>query len=445
MVRSLLAVCFFVCFSGLAVAQTINNDLRVLARQALEAGDFDTALAQSARVLSVNPTEPNALLIRALALRAQGRFQDSFDAAVAAFGNTDNDALRFEAALLAGELSARLERFTRAQFWLRRADQLAPPQFRPQVADAFRQVAALNPLSFNLTFSVIPSDNVNNGSESTIIGLDTGFLTLSDEDQALGGLEASFGASVSYRLSQSDESRTDLLFDLALTEVRLDSEARTLAPEVENSDFDFAATVIGLRHRKLIWPNLGATEGTLIAGRSWFGGEPQAFWREIALRQFVARDERNTLTFGARFRNETRDGSPISENNTFGLSFQWNRLLESGATLSMGVALNDTNSESNAIDNLAVRLFASRTFNRVGPVQPSFLISATTQNFSEFSVGVDGRRDNTINLRLDFTFPDISYFGFVPQATVEARRVFSDLDAFERRAVSVGLTAVSRF
>ena len=443
--RSLLAGCFFICFSGLAGAQSLSNDLRVQARQALEAGDFQSALAQTDRVLAINPTEPVSLMIRAVALRSLGRFEESLDAATTAFSASDDTNLRFEAALLAGELNARLERFTRSQFWLRRADQIAPPQLRPQVANAFRQVAAQNPLSFNLSFGIIPSDNVNNGSESTIIGLDTGFITLSDEDQALGGTEVSFGASVSYRLAQDETSRTDFLFDLAITEVFLDSEAETLAPGVEDSDFDFAATVVALRHRELIWPELGATEGTLIAGRSWSGGDPQAFWRELSLRQFVVRDERNTLTFGARFRNETRDDQPIAENNTFGVSFEWNRLLDGGNIFAFGASVNNTTSESASIDNLALRVFARRTFSQVGAVQPSLLVSATTQDFSKFSVGVDGRRDNTLNLRLDFTFPDISYFGFVPQATLEARRVFSDLDAFERQAVSVGLTAVSRF
>ena len=127
------------------------------------------------------------------------------------------------------------------------------------------------------------------------------------------------------------------------------------------------------------------------------------------------------------------------------MSFEWNRLLEGGNIFAFGASVNNTTSDSASIDNLAVRLFARRSFSQVGAVQPSLLVSATTQDFSEFLIGVDGRRDNTLNLRLDFTFPDISYFGFVPQATIEARRVFSDLDAFERQAVSVGLTAVSRF
>lgn len=443
--RSLVAACFLVFFSGFAVAQGFGGDLRIQARQALQAGDFQTALVQTSRVLAINPDEPVSLMIRAVALRGLGRFSESVDAAAAAYSASDDDALRFEAALLAGELNARLERFTRSQIWLRRADQLAPPQLRPQVAAAYRQVTAQNPLSFNLTFGITPSDNVNNGSETLLIPLGGGAAFLDDSSQALGGTEVSLGGTLAYRLSATETTRTDLLADFAGTKVYLDSEAETLAPSAEDSDFDFAAIVVGLRHRRLFFPQVGATEGTILAGRSWRGGGGQAIWREISLRQFVVRGDRNTLTFGTRLRNETRDDDPISENNTFGVSVDWTRLLDAGTTFSLGGSISKTNSASLSLDNTAVRIYGSRSFQQVGVVQPNLTISAQSQNFSRFTTGVIGRSDNTLDLRLDFTFPDVSYFGFVPQATVEARRVWSDLDAFERKAFSVGLTAVSRF
>ena len=169
MPKFLFALLIAALITSPLAAQEAKADLRTSAREALQDGDFARADALSTLLINSRPDDADALLIRAAAARGMGRPEDWSEASVTAYRVADTDFQRFDAAMLAAQAAAAREQFMRAQIWLRRADQYAPAAARNAVALAYRQVAARNPMSVQLSFGFTPSDNVNNGGETTTI------------------------------------------------------------------------------------------------------------------------------------------------------------------------------------------------------------------------------------------------------------------------------------
>jgi len=204
---------------------------RTLARQALQVGNFALADRLSSVLLQNNPEDAEALLIRALTARAAGALDLAESAAADAYRASDNPILQFDAAFLVADIKARNEQYTRAQLWLRRADNVAPDEPRSDaVQRAFQNVSRRNPLGIQLRFTARPSNNVNNGAETLVIDLGGLPFNLDPSGQQLGGYEASTGVSLSYRLSEDETQKTEALAELFHRKIWLDSAAKDLAP-----------------------------------------------------------------------------------------------------------------------------------------------------------------------------------------------------------------------
>jgi hypothetical protein len=396
--------------------------------------------------LQQNPKDAEALMIRALLRRGAGRLDEAEAAAGAAWRNAEAPALRFEAAMLTADILARQEKFTRSQVWLRRADQAAPDDTRrAAAAQAYRAVAQRNPLQVSLRFGLKPSNNVNNGAETLQIDIGGLPFVLDDSGQQLGGWEGSAGVSLAYRLSESRTQRTDIVGDAFYRKVWLDSEAATLAPGVSGSDFDYGAIVGGLRHQRLIWPEVGPTSVTGVVGQSWYGGEALARWGEVQLGQTVKRGADSALRFGLQARVEKRLDDGINDSEALAATAEYLRSLGDGSGYSVGATVRSVWSDSATVDNLAFGIGGSRSFGRIGAVEPRVSVTAETRDYRKWAATPGGREDRTLSLNLDLRWPEISYYGFVPQATLSARRTWSDVDIYDRNELSLGLTAVSRF
>ena len=160
---------------------------RVVALRALQRGNFELAGAMSSVLLVNDPNDAEALLVRALLLRATGQLDVASDAAARAYRNSDNPELRFDAAMLAAGTLARQERYIQSQVWLRRADQAATDEpRRAAAAEAHAAVGRKNPLSIGVQFTLKPSNNVNNGAETTELEIGGLPFRVNDSEQQLG-------------------------------------------------------------------------------------------------------------------------------------------------------------------------------------------------------------------------------------------------------------------
>ncbi|NNL34790.1 MAG: hypothetical protein HKP35_03130, partial [Silicimonas sp.] len=319
------------------------------------------------------------------------------------------------------------------------------PARRAAAAQAYRTVAQRNPLQVSLRFSLKPSNNVNNGAETLDVTVGGLPFRLDSSGQQLGGWEGSTGVTLSYRLSESPTARTDLLGEASFRKVWLESDASTLAPGARDSDYDYGAVVAGLRHQRLIWPEIGPSAITGVVGQSWYGGSELARWAEVFLNQSVRQSDVSLLRFGLQGRLEKRLDDAINDNRTLGVSVEYLHSLGGDGAYSLGAIARNIWSDSATVDGTVFGLNASRSFGRVGSVVPRIALSAETRDYQKWVVTPGGREDRTLSLRLDVNWPDVSYYGFVPQATLTARRVWSDVDIYDRNEISLGLTAVSRF
>jgi tetratricopeptide (TPR) repeat protein len=419
---------------------------RSLARQALQAGNIALADQLSSILLQNDPEDAEALLLRALIARRVGALDIAEEAAAEAYRLSDNPALQFDAAFLVADVKARKEQFTRAEFWLRRADNVATDDARREAARrAFQNVSRLNPLSIQLRFTARPSNNVNNGAETLAIDLGGLPFFLDPSGQQLGGYEASTGVSLAYRLSEDETQKTEALAELFYRKIWLDSEAKELVPTAKGSDFDYGVAIFGIRNQRLIWPDLGTTEITTLVGQSWYGNDELARWGELKLGQTVRQSDVQQLRFGTVIRTEKRLDSDVNSSNSIAVSVDMTRAAESGGTFGLGTTFKNVWSDSGTVDLASVALRANRSFGRIGAVQPRFTASVEQRNYHKFNSVAGGRDDTTMSLGIDVTFPDISYFGFLPQASLQARKTWSTVDIYDRNEYSIGITAVSRF
>ena len=456
-----LGAAFFVCLAlllavpagGPATAQDAAGNVTLttaqakgVAMQAVRTGNLPVADALSSAILAETPDDPDMLMVRAIVARAAGNIPVARESAARAYRLSDNPVLRFDAAMLVADTHARDENFTRAQIWLRRADQAARnDQQRAISANAYRQVARVNPFSVQLRFGVRPSNNVNNGAETTVIEIGGLPFRLDDSGQQLGGYEATAGVSLSYRLSESETQRTQALGEIYYRKVWLDSAAKEASPGSENSDFDYGTVIAGIRHQRLIWPETGPSTVTALLGQSWYGGDELARWTEISAGQVVQLDENSGLNFGINLRDETRLDNDINSSTSVGLSFDYRQTIDGAGSWGAGLAVRNVSSDSATVDLFATTLNADRRFGRVGPVEPTLRVSAENRNYHKFTSTADGRLDQSLTIDLGATWPDVQYYGFVPQASIRGRRTWSNVDIYDRNEVSFGVTLVSRF
>ena len=425
--------------------QLTTNQALGVARQALAQGNIPLADAISTALIERNPDNAEALMIRALAARAAGELEIAEDSAAQAYRISDIPALRFDAAFLVADLKAAKEHFTRAQIWLRRADNIAPDDQRRAAAErAYQAVTRRNPLGVQLRFTARPSNNVNNGAETLVAEVGGLPFSLDPSDQQLGGYEASAGLSLSYRLSENETQKTEALAELFHREIWLDSRAKDLVPDARNSDYEYSVVITGLRHQRLIWPELGVTQITGLFGQSWYGSEALARWAELQVAQTVRQSDVQQLRFGANLRSEKRLDSDISSSNSLALSADVTRVASGGGTFGYGATFKNVWSGSGTVDQASVTVRANRGFAQIGAIQPRVTASLEQRNYHKIAL-LDGRDDTSLSLGVDVTFPDISYFGFLPQLSIKGRRTWSTVDIYDRNEYSLGLTAVSRF
>lgn len=423
-----------------------STQARGLAQQALQQGKPQVADALSSALLQQNPDDADALMVQAVLRRDAGQYDAARDFAARAYGASEQDALRFEAAMLAADALARQEKYMRAQFWLRRADQVAQDDARQQfVAQAYRAIQQRNPLQVNLRFSLKPSNNVNNGAETLEVTIGGLPFRLDTSGQQLGGVEASVGLSFGYRVSESQLHRTDLLGDISFRKVWLDSDAAALAPTARDSDYDYGVIGFGVRHQRLIWPELGASAVTTVVGQSWYGGDELARWAEVRLNQDAKNSEDSLFRYGVQARVEKRLDSGVNDNRSLGVSVEYFKSLGERQGYSLGATARNYWSDSATIDGTAFGVNAGRSFGRVGMIEPRVNLAIENRDFQKWVITAGGREDLTLSLQVNVNWPDVSYYGFVPQASITARRTWSDVDIYDRNELSFSLTAASRF
>lgn len=107
-------------------ARLTREEGRNFAVQLLRSNQPATAKAIAESLLSADPQDPIALTLLSQAERNLGNFAPARQAGQAAWAYATFDEERFAAATVTAQALASDGKFTRAQFWLRRAGNFAP-------------------------------------------------------------------------------------------------------------------------------------------------------------------------------------------------------------------------------------------------------------------------------------------------------------------------------
>jgi len=441
------------------VSMTLDQ-ARGLGVAALEQGNPALALQIGYGLLQADPEDAFAHFLIASAFRQQSRPTEARRAAALAYRHAESGPLKFQAAQLAARISVEDKSFTRAQIWLRRSLIHAPdPAFLPQIEADYRRVRALDPLQFRFSFSLAPSSNVNNGSDSPyaliegvpVIGIFDGL------SQALSGVTGSADLALSYRLRGSRTSETRALARFYTSRVWLDDSSLALAnnfpgADVGNADFAFSSVEAGLRQafRPGGTDGNGLVSADLVAGQSWYGGSPYQRFGRFGLSRGLNIGQKTSLSLGAEVERrsfETGTNRPI---DSLSLRGTLGHVLSTGDRISLSLSWRDSESDTrNAVSTRAAAYLQYAMSDPVGPARLSFALGAARSDFPDYAVGFilvpGGRQDETVFGSVEMLFEAFDYAGFVPSMTVRAQKTRSNVSRFDASEIAVSFGVRSRF
>ena len=422
-------------------------EAREIARRAVARGQAGLARHVALGLLEADPQDALALLVLSAAEARLGNVEAATQAGRRAFRAAPDDSHRFEAATLTAQALSLAGRHQQAKLWLRRAGQAAPnDQARAMAKANHRAVSRASNLSMQFSLSVAPSSNVNNGSERDSVLILGQQFQLAGVNRALSGTEATLGAHLGWRLSETPTSRSEVTLRLVARKVRLSSEAKALAPGAQGSDYDYALVEAGFAHRvrpgstPLVW-----TFGT-VAGHSWSGGRDLADYLRIeaGAEYALGRQSGFALKFGAE--RQWRRDDPSFGADILSVSATGVRVLENGDRASLTLGLRDTQSPNARVDHHA--LSAQAEWQKATPIHGVGLnagLSLTLRRYGATAGFPAGRDDVQMGARIGLVFERLDYMGFAPTLDLTATRTRSDFVLNDARSLGLSFGVRSTF
>jgi tetratricopeptide (TPR) repeat protein len=434
----------------MGAAQTVEltpAELRRAAVSLLGAEQPQQALDLATALLARDPDDVTALLVQSRALRDLGEAAAALAPARKAWSLTTAPHARHEAAMVMAQALASAERRTAAQFWLRRAAQVAPTQ--AQADDArrdFSYVRARNPWVFSANLSAAPSSNVNNGSTRNSFWFHGFPLELSGAARALSGFEASLGGTATYRFTPGEISTTELRFSLMQKQVWLSSDARRQAPAARGRDYAYAAAEVGLWHK--IDPVLTPVtwELGIEAGHDWYGGKDLSDYLRLTIAADRPLGGRNLITGEVTAERNWRKDNARRSSDELGISAGLQHLLANGDRVGVSLGLAHTSAGSTEITHDAVRLsFNWRKAEPIAGIRLSGGLRLGTKDYETSRYRIGGRQDDQISANLSMTFERIDYMGFAPTLDIRASETRSNVGLFDARDLGLSIGIQSTF
>ena len=447
--RAALGLALGLLAAGSAVAEAVLSaeQMRTLAFQQMQTGQYQDALDLTAVLLARDPKDVAALIVRAQALRGLNRLPEAEAAARAAFAAADSMSLLYGASLAMAQVMAHENHWTWAQIWLRRASHYAATDAqRARVAQDYRYVRSQNPLNLRFDLSVQPSDNVNNGSLHSVWDFFGIPLQLSGEAQALSGVIATGGVVGSYVLSQTRMTHDALLFGASESRIFLSPDAKALAPEASDAEFTRQTLTFGYEHKALLSRDGLIATTTLNGWKEWYGSAPLANIGSLSV-DLTAPLMPRVQGFGhlGLTRNERLDYS-LSSSTVVTLSGGWGQLLKNGDNLRLEAGVIRTMSEDIGTDNGALSL--SLDWSHAKPVLGTIWgagISAEQSDWALSPYTADGRHDLQLVAQISAELSAVSVYGFSPVLNISYATNASNIDLYDSATFGVGISFRSRF
>lgn len=422
--------------------------MRQLARAYLVDGQPGQTIGLTEALLARDADDVTALLLRAEAEVVTENFPAAVGFAGRAFNSATTNGERFAAARLVALSQAKQGHYTRAQFWLRRAGQVAPtPEARQAVAEDYAIVRRRNPLAISLSFGIAPSSNVNGGSLSEVLilpGLPFEFV-LDGEARALSGIQISGGVNLTYRLHVDENSATFVDARFYGRTYALSAQAKEMAPDAKGSDYADYSIYGTLTHRWLTEGASGPWTAALSGGQTWYGQEPYLRFIQASIgREFRATDfDRLNLGLFAEYQNRIEEGDAFPN---IGARGRWVHELDQGDDVGLFVSVRDSLTDIADVGFQGLTVSASYDFDKpVGNFDIGLSADLDYQSFPVSAYTYGAREDITTGVSVILGLNNIQYYGFEPLITLTASQTQSNADLFDSADLSVDFGIRSSF
>lgn len=461
LVHSLVrALAFAILLTGAVQAdesvELTLEQARAVSVAALQNGDPGLAIQVAKGLLKANPRDPIAYFVLAQAHAGLNQPNLARRAAAYAYRYSQTGPARFQAAQLAARMAFEEGKPSLAQVWLRRTAIHAPSeQAEKLVARDYRTLRAINPWSFRLRTDLRPSNNVNNGADTSLQIIDGVPVTgiLSGSARALSGVIGVLDIASAYRLRADANSATSLGGRLYVQRVGLSGDAKALAPNANNSDFASTYAEISLRHGFAVGaPGKKGTAAVELAfGESWYGGaRSYRFGRIRAQRNWLLAGGRTRLLVRAVAENRNKARYRSNDARILGLGAEIKRVLGNGDSLGVTMAFRDSVARHHNGTFTSASMRTSYTFAK--PVGPARLSAGLIMGYSDYPVyrsGLflvpGGRQDKSVYGELSLFFDRYDYAGFAPMLRFRTGRKSSNDSRFDTRELSLTLSVQSKF
>ncbi len=450
--RRVLAIGFAAFLGTLPVGSQTSIELdeaRILVFKLVAEGQFDTASALARTLLEADPNDQAALLALAQAERGAGRTKSAIQAARGAWKNSDQQSEKFASATVMAQALATDGQRLRAQFWLRRAAQVAPNDaFKARAARDFQFVRTTTPTRVNLRFSVSPSNNINNGSRNETATFGGLPFQLSGDARALSGIEYKLGADLAYIVLLSE--RQNLTFGVGFDSSRytLSSSAKAQAPNVSASDFAFDELRFSLTTKRRDADKPAFVEASMTFGQNWYGGTPLTRFVRLDLDRTLPLNAKSTLGFGLGAERQLRLDNDARSATILEARTSYSRALGNGSVLGLSGRISDTDSASAIIAHQSARIDVSYRLGKplFGETNLELGLGVEKRRYDRPALfGFGARRDERISASATLVLNDLDYFGFSPTATVNLSQTNSNIPLNETENIGLNFGLRSAF
>ncbi|WP_072780059.1 tetratricopeptide repeat protein [Marivita hallyeonensis] len=448
--RNIVAAVALLFTGATASAEVVLSpaEMREVASQAVLQGRPDVAYDLAGALLQRDANDIDAQLIRSRAARDLGRYDTALEHARRAWDLADFDRARYAAALAQAQALASAGNNTRAQWWLRRAAQIAPnDQLKTRAARDFQYVRAQNRWSTYLSFSISPSSNINNGSRnetSELFDLPLDFQ-LQGEARALSGVEISTGLSTRYRLQQSSTRRTDLFFSAQHRSYVLSDDAKEIAPDADGSDFATSSAAIGVQQLFQLSETGTHLGWNARVGKVTFGGDDLLRYSRLGTEYRTVVGESGLLNLSLS--HEAQDGlNGRDDASIWTGAVGYGHRLENGNRISLSATLIESESDADYLDytkrEIGVRYSLSQP---IGRALWDFGVTVSDKTHEVSNLTSDGREERSVEASITAALPDFDFYGFIPTVTLKAERTDANLDLYETENFGIRLGIRSAF
>ncbi|MGJ8546972.1 MAG: surface lipoprotein assembly modifier [Sulfitobacter sp.] len=455
---ALLCAPLAITFAAPGFAQTnlTAAQLGTLGMQSLQGRNPAQALAIADALLARDAGDMTALLLRARALRDLGQYDAALKTARRGWTLSQSDPDKYAAALVMAQALSSDGKRTRAQLWLRRAVQHAPtPALKGKAARDFNYVRQQNPWNTQVSFTLAPNSNINNGSARETSQLNYVYsellfgepveYVLGGAARALSGLEYGAALHSRYRFNQTETTAHDLHILGSYRSFVLSSSAEDDAPDVSGDDFAYGSLSLGYGYKQITHDGRGEFSLNADLGQSFYGGARYASFLRGRVSQSYRINPRDRLQFSLL--GEVQNGQRTSDTERLEFATSLTRQLKTGDNLFFEAAVtrqisdNNRDAEYNQLELRAIYAKAKPVFG----AGLQFGLGAALRDY-EYSVhDPDGREDTRIFADVTATFHQIDYYGFNPAVTVSASSTDSNIGLFDVNRFGISLGVRSAF